>query len=120
MWDRLESLVRSWVTAYRHDPEYTEEAWQELEDYLKGETGRSHREAEGPRESLSPEMKQAFYDLELPPGADSASVKRAYRRLLLKYHPDRFHGDRDRAATAEEVTRRISLAYKRLNDYYRY
>jgi DnaJ-class molecular chaperone len=112
--------VRSWVTAYRHEAEYSEEAWRELEDYLRDAPGAIHDKPGPPEGEVPSEVRQAFHDLELSPGTDAAAVKHAYRRLLLKYHPDRFHGDRDRIAAAEEVTRRISLAYRRLNDYYRY
>jgi len=120
VWDRLESLVRSWVTAYRREPDYSEEAWRELEEFLRDAPGEPHSAPGAPEADLPPEVRQAFYDLELSPGAEASTVKSAYRRLLLTYHPDRFHGDGDRIAAAEEVTRRISLAYRRLNDYYRY
>ncbi|MDR1994813.1 DnaJ C-terminal domain-containing protein [Azonexus sp.] len=47
--------------------------------------------------------------LGLPPGADGAAVKRAYRRLAMRWHPDR---NADPAAT--ERFREIRAAYDRL------
>lgn len=45
--------------------------------------------------------------LGLPPGADSAAIERAYKRLIKQHHPDRAGGDATRAA---EITR----AYREL------
>jgi molecular chaperone DnaJ len=50
--------------------------------------------------------------LGLAPGASSADVKRAYRRLARRYHPDINPGDR----AAETLYRRICDAYETLVD----
>ncbi len=50
--------------------------------------------------------------LGLAPGASSADIKRAYRRLARRYHPDINPGDR----AAESLYRRISEAYETLVD----
>jgi molecular chaperone DnaJ len=50
--------------------------------------------------------------LGLRPGADEGQIKRAYRRLARKYHPDINPGDR----TAEALFRRIVEAYETLID----
>jgi hypothetical protein len=54
--------------------------------------------------------------LELPFGADMTAVKQAHRRLMKRYHPDRFHAS-DKAETANEVTRRLNEAYDGLRQY---
>lgn len=54
--------------------------------------------------------------LELPIGADITAVKQAHRRLMKRYHPDRFHAT-DKAETASEVTRRLNEAYDGLRQY---
>lgn len=60
----------------------------------------------------------AYYAaLELPFGADITAVKQAHRRLMKRYHPDRFHSDPDKAETANEVTRRLNEAYDGLRHY---
>jgi molecular chaperone DnaJ len=54
-----------------------------------------------------------FYSLlGLAPGASSADIKRAYRRLARRYHPDINPGDR----AAESLYRRICDAYETLVD----
>src|SRR5262245_3023980 len=50
--------------------------------------------------------------LGLAPGATSADIKRAYRRLSRRYHPGINPGDR----AAENLYRRISEAYETLVD----
>ena len=51
----------------------------------------------------------AYDVLGLQPGADSAAIERAYKRLIKQHHPDRAGGN---ARTAAEITR----AYRELRD----
>ena len=54
-----------------------------------------------------------FYEvLGVPRDADEATLKKAYRRLAMQYHPDRNNGDRDAEARFKEVTE----AYEVLHD----
>ncbi|RYZ06925.1 MAG: J domain-containing protein [Myxococcales bacterium] len=48
--------------------------------------------------------------LELPRGAPEAAIRQAFRKLALRYHPDRNPGD----AEAEARFKLISAAYQRL------
>src|SRR5829696_6342427 len=50
--------------------------------------------------------------LGLAPGATPADIKRAYRRLSRRYHPDINPGDK----AAESLYQRISQAYETLVD----
>jgi len=53
-----------------------------------------------------------YVTLEVTPEASDEEIKRAYRKLALKYHPDRNHGNKD----AEEKIREINAAYEILGD----
>ena len=44
--------------------------------------------------------------------ADQPAIKKAYRKLALKYHPDKTKGDK----TAEEKFKQVSEAYAVLSD----
>ena len=58
-------------------------------------------------------MNQDLYEvLGVPRDADQAAIKSAYRKLALKYHPDRNQGD----GQAEEKFKEITRAYEILKD----
>ena len=50
-----------------------------------------------------------FYEvLGVPRNADVKNIKKSYRKLSLKYHPDK---NLDNKEAAEEIFKRISYAY---------
>jgi molecular chaperone DnaJ len=56
--------------------------------------------------------KRDYYDvLNLPKDASKTKIKKAYRKLAMKYHPDR-----NKASDAEEKFKEISEAYAILSD----
>src|SRR5919108_4413986 len=57
--------------------------------------------------------KRDFYEvLEITREADADTITKAYRKLALKYHPDRNVGDKE----AEEKFKEASEAYEVLRD----
>ena len=55
-----------------------------------------------------------FYEvLGLTNAADETQIKKAYRKLSLKYHPDKNPND---PKTAEEIFKKITFAYGILSD----
>ena len=59
--------------------------------------------------SNEPTREEAYRTLGLEPGADSETIRRAYRSKVKEVHPDTDSGD-------EEAFRRVNRAYERLND----
>ena len=58
-------------------------------------------------------MPNDFYDtLGISRDASDSDIKSAYRKLAMKYHPDRNQGD----ATAEQKFKDVSQAYEILKD----
>ncbi|HRB11300.1 MAG TPA: DnaJ domain-containing protein, partial [Ottowia sp.] len=59
--------------------------------------------------------KRDYYEvLGVPKNAGDDEIKKAYRKLAMKYHPDRNQGDA--AATAEGKFKEVKEAYEMLSD----
>jgi DnaJ-domain-containing protein 1 len=58
------------------------------------------------------ELRRAYAALEVPFGADFATVRKSYRALMRKYHPDRHTGSPAKQKTATELAQKLTLAYK--------
>ena len=79
-----------------------EEEWREYQQQKRQAAGRSTQASK----------EAAYYaDLELPVGADFATIKKSYRKMVKLYHPDLFQHDSQKQEVAKEVTRKINEAY---------
>ena len=103
IWRLLRSEVNSRLGRFDSSPQaptYEEKTWQDVYD-------RAEPEA-------SPSTLAAHYRvLELPDGAELEAVRAAYKRLMKKYHPDRFQ-DNAKRATATELVKKINASYAEL------
>jgi DnaJ-domain-containing protein 1 len=63
---------------------------------------------------VPPDVAQAYQALEVPVGSDRATVKKGYRRVMKKYHQDRFANDPDKRDVAGEVSKRLNDACERV------
>lgn len=102
-------------------------AWDELNDYLgaerrgtgdgasRGGPGRGG----GPRGSAPPpeSLRSDYANLEVPFGADTQTVRRSYKRLVLRYHPDRHAGDPEKLRVATEITKKINESFERIRSF---
>jgi DnaJ-class molecular chaperone len=59
-------------------------------------------------------LARDYANLELKPGAAEEDVRKSYKRLLIKYHPDKFAGSPEKQAIATEVTTKLNESYKRI------
>jgi DnaJ-domain-containing protein 1 len=64
-----------------------------------------------PRSAPPDDLRLAYAALEVPYGADFATVRRSYRALMRKYHPDRHTGSPDKQKAATELAQKLSQAY---------
>jgi DnaJ-class molecular chaperone len=83
----------------------------------KGATGRASAGARpaGGAQARKPappdELRLAYAALEVPYGADFATVRKSYRALMRKYHPDRHTGSPEKQKAATELAQKLTLAY---------
>ncbi|HEX2659409.1 MAG TPA: J domain-containing protein [Polyangia bacterium] len=59
-------------------------------------------------------LQKAYAALEVPQGSDFETVRKAYRTLMRKYHPDHHTGSPEKQRAANEVAQRLTESYKLL------
>ncbi len=102
------------------DPDVSD-AWRELDEYLRtGKSSESHgvggkRENAGrmhaPRDE---DLRQDYANLEVPFGADVEDIMKAYKTLILRYHPDKHSQDPEKLRIATEITKKINESFERI------
>jgi DnaJ-domain-containing protein 1 len=101
------------------DPDVSD-AWEELDAYMRtGHTSESsgregYREQRSGPGAMDEELRQDYANLEVPFGASLEDVKTAYKRLVLRYHPDKHASDPERLRIATEITKKINESFERL------
>jgi hypothetical protein len=106
------------------DPD-VQAAWEELDEYIRTGTntssGRSSRSQGGERARRphAPEesLRQDYANLEVSFGADIEVVRESYKRLMLKYHPDKFPGNPEKQKLALEIAKKINQSFERIRNH---
>ena len=82
--------------------------------YQTGGSGGYRRTQEPPRASTPPQ-KDPYAVLGLEPSASAGEIKRAYRKLMSRHHPDKL-GDvpEELKRRAEDRAREINAAYEKI------
>jgi DnaJ-domain-containing protein 1 len=97
-------------------------ARQEAEEAASGRSrpttaGRAHVP---PRTAAGDDaIRKAYSALEVPPGSDFETVRKSYRRMMRKYHPDLHGGSVEKHKAATELTQRLTGHYKTLEKHLR-
>jgi len=63
------------------------------------------------------EIAKHYETLNLPYGAPFPEVKKAFRALMRKYHPDMHSGEPDKQKAAAELSKQLSVAYSALEQH---
>ena len=66
----------------------------------------------GPPEATR--IQKAYAALEVPQGSDFETVRKAYRAMMRKYHPDHHTQSAEKQRAANEVAQRLTESYKLL------
>ena len=99
-----------------------EEVEQATNRNYRPEAGTSSRTSSAPprRTAAGDEaIRRAYAALEVPAGSDLETVKRSYRRLMRKYHPDLNAGSSEKQRAATDLSQRLTEAYKTLERHLR-
>ena len=130
LFDRIARIARSQVGDLRDrpSPPSGDKALGELsdkeleEEILRRRRERAARRAAGlpedaprePEKVRSPaeqQLAQYYANLELPNGASLEDVRKAYREMMRRYHPDKHVGDPERHKAATELAQSLTRAY---------
>ena len=83
-----------------------------------GGAGRASSASARPKPGPAPrpaspdqELRRAYAALEVPVGADFATVRKAYRNLMRKYHPDHHAGSPEKQKAATELAQNLTAAF---------
>lgn len=112
---RLQRIIRAHLGSLRESAD--NEAREGSSRYQSAGAASTTSASEESGPTVPPEVAQAYRALEVPVGSDRETVKNAYRRLMKKYHQDRFENDDDKREVAGTVSKRLNRAYERVTDY---
>ena len=90
-----------------------EEAWERAYENARNRAGVRGEPSADP----AADRRRWYNALGVPQGSDLPTVRKAYRKLTLQYHPDRFANDLDKQKAATEVTRKLNEAFNGLKRY---
>ena len=76
--------------------------------------GHGRRQTAATAQGVDPELAELYSNLEVPYGSSLATVRKAWKRLLRKYHPDRHSKDPEKRKIADELAQRLNGAYEQL------
>lgn len=95
--------------------EARQQAYQQYQKYRKTHKQWSHRHQSN---TYTPQQdRQAtehkYYDaLEIKSTASFDEIKQAYKKVMKKYHPDRFASDPEKQKYAQQLSQKINEAYE--------
>ena len=117
---RLFHIARSSVSSARRQveeefPHVGNHRWSEKSRSAFGDGGHRSR----PKATLNPEdeaLAKNYANLEVPYGSDLETVHAAWRQLMKKYHPDLHCRDAEKRRIANELTARLTQAYRDIEE----
>lgn len=106
---------------WQDEAEWMRRARREVEDAIHGRrtpdppAGAGTARPRGtPLSGEALRVRKAYAALEVPPGSDFETVRRAYRALMRKYHPDHHTQSPEKQRAANDVAQGLTDAYKLL------
>lgn len=124
---RLWRILEANATARDDDFRREFERWEErlrqkmrVNDFDASDDFRRANEPPPKAEPTQDEKLAGYYaNLEIPNGSDLETVKKAYRNLMKRYHPDNFAGNPEKQKIATEIAKGLNKAYRELEKHLR-
>lgn len=107
------SLLRRLADIARSHLQEPAPGWAPSQGPAPGGTAGGDPEPDPPA-SRDPRLAGYYANLELPYGAPLTEVRSAWRRLMKQYHPDLHSRDPAKRQVADELTARLTEAYRQL------
>ena len=115
--------LRQREEAERKSREAAEDAARERYTHRTGQPPPPKREYKRripprvPPPSRERRLRDLYAQLEVPYGSDFDEVKKSFRRLMRKYHPDLHAGNPEKQKVATQLTMSLTQAYNELEQY---
>ena len=129
IFDRLGNLIRSTFSDDSDDYDFTvkgpnidpdmKAAWAELNDFLnEDDFSEAKYENNSPGNSDIPiELKPDYSTLNVEFGVEFSEVKKAYKKLAIQNHPDRFANDPSKLKKATETMKKLNSAFHNIRKF---
>jgi len=98
------------------DSDYSE-AWHELNDFLgSSDTGlNNYSKKTNANSRIPPEvLKKDYKNLEVPFGSDFDIIKKSYKQLIIKHHPDKNSFSSEALKISTEKTKTLNISFQRI------
>jgi DnaJ-domain-containing protein 1 len=103
-----DSFYEEYLRRKRRKTNFEEAFSQESHSY----SGESQNRPADP--NWDPVLAEYYANLEVPYGSDLKTVRRAWKKLLRKYHPDLYSGVPEKEELANKLVQKLNNAYKEL------
>lgn len=78
------------------------------------ERSSPHTATHSPKIVVPPELLEDFKTLRILPGASKEECKNAWKRLLMKYHPDKNADSPEMLKKANEISVQVTQAWRKI------
>lgn len=106
----VKAYVNSWLGRPLTDFESDDLPWPDEEEPAPSQAHFRERK-------LDDRLRRFYSRLEIPAGSDLATVRKAWKEMMKRYHPDRHGNDPEKLATATRLCQELTEAYLELSRF---